>query len=520
MGAFYFLSKDMTLTEPNHIPTAEAISKTLRTFPVDVQRIYHRSFRSLDGLLYGVVRINHGKKLIVIGEKETLLKDPFIGKLYKHTPSLKICDLSIENTLVLMELFSFARPISILDYPATIGTGDRLGLATPGHIRAIRKFNVRPVLAQQSIRENSQTGRNFKEVIADAAWSVFQEDYREGYGADGDHLTSLNEVRLALDSGVSMITLDLSDSLNVKAFALSREAIEQRFEHEIDPEDAEVLLHLFLDKEFRFRGNHGDLIIRFSEEEVKRHVLLFHRAIDFSEEVYQMIHQRTGKKPLIGFEISIDELPLPTTPETHLFLIIALRYRGVRIDSLAPRFIGEFQKGIDYRGGATSFREQFYRHVLIGHHYGNYKLSIHSGSDKFSIFADIGEISHGKFHLKTAGTSWLEAIRLISLKDPSLYREVHQTALSSFEEASRHYRVTADLANIPFLNDLADSELSGLLNQEDTRQLLHITYGVLLKSNLRNRIFKTLLQYEEHYADLLDRHFENHLERLKIERRN
>lgn len=508
-----------TWAERNCIPLVDKITEILKAFPMEVQKIYSESFRSLDGLLYGIIRTNHGKKFIVIGEKGELFKDPFDGTFCEPPLSLKLCDLSPENTSALMELFPFTKPVSVLNDPATIGTGDRLGLATPGHIRAVRKFNVRPVLAQQSVRENNQTGRNFKEVIADAAWSVFQEGYQEGYGADGDHLKSLDEVRLALDAGVSMITLDLSEKLNLEVISLSKEAIERRFKEEIDPGDADVLLHLFLDKEFRFKGDRGDLILRFSEEEVRRHALLFHRAIDFSDEVYQLIQQRTGRKPLIDFEISIDEIPFPTSPETHLFLIIALRHRGVRINSLAPRFIGEFQKGTDYRGEIPSFREQFYRHILISQHYGNYKLSIHSGSDKFSIFPDVGEISQRKIHLKTAGTSWLEAVRLINLKDPSLYREMHHMALSSFEEASLYYHVTTDLSKIPALKTLGDSELPGLLDQEDARQLLHITYGFLLRSKLRNRIFQLLSQYEDDYASLLEKHLEKHLEYLGIERR-
>jgi len=509
----------MTLTESSRIPSFEEILKTLQAFPVDLQRVYPRSFSSMNGLLYGMIRTGDGKKLAIIGEKETLFKDPFHGKIFNHSPSLKVCDLSPENTLSLMELFPFTRPVSLLNYPLTIGTGDRLGLATPGHIRAVRKFRVRPVLAQQSIRENGQTGRNFKEVIADAAWSVFQENYCEGYGADGDHLKSLDEVRLALDAGVSMITLDLSEKLNFETFSIPREAIEQRFKEEIDPGDAKVLLHLFLDKEFTFRGPRGDLSIRFLEEEVKRNVLLFHQAIDFSEEVHQFLIQRTGRKHLIDFEISIDEIPFPTSPALHLFIMIALHHRGVRIDSLAPRFIGEFQKGIDYRGEVTSFTEQFYHHVLIAQHYGNYKLSIHSGSDKFSIFPHVGEIAGGKIHLKTAGTSWLEAVRLISLKDPFLYREMHRQALLTFGEASKHYQVTTDVCSIPQIEALSDLDLPDLLDQENARQLLHLTYGFLLKSELRDRIFKTLIHYEEDYGSLLDKHIEKHLEYLGAERR-
>lgn len=509
----------MASNEPNSTLPLEVISKHLQHTLMDFQRIYPQSFRPMNGLLYGMVRTSQGRKLVVMGEKELLLKDPFIGKIFADTPSLKICDPSRENTQSLMELFPFTKPVSVLHSSMTIGTGDRLGLATPGHLRAIRKFRVRPVLAQQSIRENSQTGRSFEEVIADAAWSVFQEDYQEGYGADGDHLKSLPEVNLALKAGVSMITLDLSEKLNLAALSAPGEAVKQRFKEEIDPGDAEVWLHLFLDKEFRLGESESDLLIRFSEEGVKRQVLLFHQAIDFSEEVYQLIQQHTGRRPLIDFEISIDEIPIPTPPETHLFLMIALRHRGVHIDALAPRFIGQFQKGIDYRGEMSSFLEQLRCHLLISRHYGDYKLSIHSGSDKFSIFRPIGEMSQGRIHLKTAGTSWLEAVRLISLKAPSLYRMIHQKALSSFHEASRYYPVTADLSQIPSLKDLADTELPDLLNQDDARQLLHITYGFILRSDLKDPVFKTLAFFEEEYASLLETHIQKHLDDLGAERR-
>ena len=87
---------------------------------------------------------------------------------------------------------------------------------------------------------------------------------------------------LALDAGVSMITLDLSEKLNLEALSMSHEMVDRKFKQEIDPGDAKVLLHLLLDKEFTFRGPMGDLSLRFSEEEVKRNVLLYYRAIDFS----------------------------------------------------------------------------------------------------------------------------------------------------------------------------------------------------------------------------------------------
>jgi hypothetical protein len=130
----------------------------------------------------------------------------------------------------------------------------------------------------------------------------------------------------------------------------------------------------------------------------------------------------------------------------------------------------------------------------------------------------MGELAKGNLHLKTAGTSWLEAVRLVAMVNPTLYREMHRFALKVFKDASRLYHVTTDLEQIPKLEGLSDQELSSLLDQDDSRQLLHITYGFLLnakdengKKLFRDRFFRTLTQYEEDYWSLLEKHIEKHL---------
>jgi hypothetical protein len=505
--------------------THQNLFQSLSGFPIDVRKIYNKSFTSRKGVNYGLIRTAEGKKLAVLGEKTPVLADPFKGKSYSNTSTLKVCDLSPGNAVVLMELFPFTKPVPLREHKTTIGTGDRLGVASPGHIRAVQKYGVRPVLAQQSVRENTQTGRSFEEVVSNAAWAVFQENYQDGYGADGDHLKSLQEIKNALDAAVSMITLDLSEKLYPKASHCPKDQLDRRFKEEIDKGDAEVLLHLFLDKEFGFKGQHGEFSIRFDEDSVKRNILLFHKAIDFTEEAYQFIFSRFGNRHVIDFEISVDETPFPTTPENHLFFIIALKHRGVEIDALAPRFIGEFQKAIDYLGNLEDFRRQFYQHVLIARDYGNYKISIHSGSDKFSAFPTMGKLAEGGLHLKTAGTSWLEAVRLIASLSPSLYREMHRWALSRFAEASKLYHVTTDLQRIPKLEGLRDEELPTLLDQDHSRQLLHITYGYLLNAKdgngnylFRDRLYQMLSQYEEDYWSFLEGHIGKHLDSLGVER--
>jgi hypothetical protein len=458
-----------------------------------------------------------------MGDKRDVLKDALNGNCHHQTSSLKVCDLSAENGGCLMTLFPYTRPVSLREYPMTLGTGDPLGLAAPGHIRAIKKFQAHPFLAQQSITENVQTGRDFAQVIQDPAWAVFQENYQGGYGADADDLKSLQDVKSALDAGASMVTIDLSQKIDHEVLERSKERINRKFREEIDTGDAEVIFHLFLDKEFSFTGPHGRFSIGFDEESIKRNTLLFYRSLDFAEEVYELIRSQTGNRPLVDFEICLDGMPSSTSAENHLFFALELSHRGVHIQSLAPRFIGASESGIDDSRDREAFRAQFYRHVLIAEDYGSYKISIRSGSDQFPLLPDMGELSKGSLHLKTVGTSWLEAIRLVALTNPSLYRQMHRFALSIFNQASRGYRVRTDLTQIPKLEDLRDQELPALLDQDESRQLLHISTGHLLNAKneagsslFKDQLYNTLTQFEEDYWSLAEKEIERHLSGLDV----
>ncbi len=462
--------------------------------------------------------------MAVLGERGAVFQDPFDGNCFHQTLSLKVCDLSAENTACLMSLFPYTKPVALKKYPTTIGTGDRLGVAGPGHIRAVRPYRARPVLAQQSVRENTQTGRDFPAVVRAAAWAVFQEDYRGGYGADGDHLKSLDQISGALRAGVSMITLDLSEQLYPKAFQLSREAADREFLQAVPAVERQALTRLLGGREFRFAGRRGEFAIRFDPEAIARNALLFRRALEFTEEACRRVSSTAGAEGPADFEISVDETPFATSPESHLFFVLLLKERGIGIDSLAPRFVGEFQKGIDYRGDTEAFRDHFYRHSVIARHNGDYKISVHSGSDKFSVFPHIGEMAEGGLHVKTSGTSWLEAVRLIALRTPSLYRNMHRFALGKFEEASRLYEVTTDIRRVPPLESLQDRDLPALLDRDDSRQLLHLTYGFLLnageegKSLFREGIDRALAGDEETYWALLEKHIGRHLDFLGVKR--
>ena len=146
---------------------------------------------------------------------------------------------------------------------------------------------------------------------------------------------------------------------------------------------------------------------------------------------------------------------------------------------------------------------------------------MHSGSDKFSIFPIVAKHTDKKFHIKTAGTNWLEAVKLVAIKEPKFYRELHTFALSAFERARKYYVVTTNIDNIPVLDTLSDYELPKLFGNNDARQLLHITYGEILQAKdengkhiYRDKFFDILKTHSATYAELLSAHIGKHLDML------
>ena len=187
------------------------------------------------------------------------------------------------------------------------------------------------------------------------------------------------------------------------------------------------------------------------------------------------------------------------------------------VATVAPRFCGEFQKGINYIGDPTQFERELAVHAAIARRF-QYKLSVHSGSNKLSVFPIIGRLSEGRFHVKTSGIYWLAAMRVVAATAPALYREIHAFALTAFPEATHHYRVTTDLSKIPALDTLRDGDLSFLFTQKDVCQLLHITYGQILgaknadgSSRFEDRLRRLWRENDVLYTETLDEYLTKHL---------
>jgi hypothetical protein len=477
-------------------------------------RIYPRSIHRAGDCLVMIAATDTEKFILGVSEKKNGMIAKFAGESFSGNGIYaRKSPFSEENAIQLRKFFQWTAPISLRKRKTTIGCGDRLGRATPGHISAIRKFEVSPVLAQQSMRELSLTGRTYANVVDDVSFLVFQEGFKDGFGGDGDHLKKIEDINSAIDAGMTMITLDLSDLMKPDAANWSRAQIEEAFAA-LPLQVSERIKETYFDRVVHA----GTFSFTVSPLDAKRCALIFVEAMDFAGEVSRHLRRRRGDE--FDLEISIDETICPTLPHDHFFIVNELAARNVDFVSIAPRFIGEFQKGIDYIGDLKSFREQFAKHCEIARAFGNYKISVHSGSDKFAVFPSVGEFTNGKFHLKTAGTSWLEAVNVIAIKNPALYRKIHQKALDSFVGAKKLYHVTTDISKIKNLNLSDDEGLPDYLDKNESRQLLHITYGsILAEPGIRDEFFAELHKNEKLYIEKLDEHFTRHLSELGIQRK-
>lgn len=475
---------------------------------LDGVKVYPRSFEQYEGVKLLMVKEGYTKYIVAVGA----------GSLYNdlqgdEKDGAKLCPLSHENRLVLNRYFDYTVPSAFGTQIATIGLGDRLGVASPGHINTVRNRNIRPILAQQSIRELSLTGRDYNQVVDAACFAAFQEGYKDGFGADGDHLKVESDIKMSLDLGFTMITLDCSEKIDNTIEGSSEASIEGKY-NALPAEVRNYYEGKYLDKSYKV----GEYTLQFDKLSVMKNVLIYGEAIKFMEHVYHTYIQKAGRA--VDFEISIDETATPTDPASHYLIANELYSNGLNIYSMAPRFCGEFQKGIDYVGDIVQFEKEMGVHAAIADHFG-YKLSIHSGSDKFSVFPIVAKYTKGRFHVKTAGTNWLEAVRTVAKVNPGLYRRMHAHALEHFEEATAYYHVTTDITAIKPLDQVADADLHTYMNDNNARQLIHITYGILLQAKnasggslFKEEFFHTLSDQEEAYEASLQSHIGKHLELL------
>jgi hypothetical protein len=476
-------------------------------------RIYSRSITVAQRTLFCLGRRN-GEKLLVVLSRGPLAREDFAGY---STPvaadglnlSLTVvpCTTACARTLRAILPFLAPRPLGLT---RSVGCGDRLGLATPGHVRAVRRFDVSPIFAQQSIRENARTGRTPQQVMDEAMWGVFQEGWRDGFGADADHLKSAADVDQCAAAGFTFYTFDPGEHVDNAANNATPKALQAMANalpwQELESASDDLLQRL---------GNRpidlGSFKVTLSAEELLRAAAKYGRAVAHTAKLYGHLAAVMNGRPF-ELEMSVDETETVTTLAEHIYIAHELRRLGVKWVSLAPRYVGTFEKGVDYIGDLARFESSFAQHVAVARAFGPYKLSLHSGSDKFAVYPIAARLAGGLVHLKTAGTSYLEALRAIAALDPALFREIVTFAITRYPVDRASYHVSADQTRVADVSTLSDKQLVSLLDEFHAREVLHVTFGSVLKDERFNgRFFAALRGNEETYYQLLEKHFIKHI---------
>ncbi len=261
-------------------------------------------------------------------------------------------------------------------------------------------------------------------------------------------------------------------------------------------------------------------------------------AVKEAAKIYRHIESKKGKNNFIT-EISMDEVSESQSPLELFFILSAVSAENIPVQTIAPKFSGRFNKGVDYEGDLDNFAREFEQDLMVIDEAvkkfnlpGNLKLSVHSGSDKFSIYPVMGELikKHEKgIHIKTAGTTWLEEMTGLALAGGEalgLAKKIYGEALIRFDELCGPYATVIDIdrAGLPGAGDVADwdgERFANALRHEpdhpeynpDMRQLVHVGYKIAAE---QGKMFTGML---EKYRDIIapqvtDNIYRRHFQRI------
>jgi hypothetical protein len=289
---------------------------------LDGLTIYPQSVVELDDTTYFLAR--HNQK----GDKHLGIQGDATG--FEGTPhssgEVLLCPLTTANAAALRSRLSWLKPVT-LGLQTSAGCGDRLGLATPGHLHALREApGIAPILAQQSMRENARTGRTPQQVMDEAMWGIFQEGWREPWGADADHLKTTDDIDLCVAAGYTFFTIDPGDHVDNEAHTAPLAVLQEKIQALPWPELAdspEKLHERYLNKRFEVE----DFAVEFNQTILARAAAKYGRAIAHTGQMYRHLAAQTNHFEL---EMSVDETETPTSIEEHYFIASELKRLGVK----------------------------------------------------------------------------------------------------------------------------------------------------------------------------------------------
>jgi hypothetical protein len=337
--------------------------------------------------------------------------------------------------------------------------------------------------------------------VDDAKRAVDAAGWDSPWGADADHLKTLEDIPPFVEAGYTFFTADPGEHVDNAADTDSMDVLRQKV----------AALNWDELSAFYLYQNGEQVWGQFAKspqgdaETLMRATVKYGKAIQHAVAMFQRLSEM---KDAFDFEVSVDETDAPTTPLEHFFIANELTRKAVRFTSLAPRFIGRFEKGVDYIGDLDELDAELAKHAAVTAHFGTYKLSLHSGSDKFSVYPLIGKHWGERIHVKTAGTSYLEALRVLAQCDPDLFLRIYSLGRERYETDRHSYHVSARLDLLPKTGDLPS-----LLDDFHAREILHVTFGSAL-AQFGAELKEALLKNETVYLEGLQAHLEKHLQLL------
>jgi hypothetical protein len=402
----------------------------------------------------------------------------------------------------------------------TLGVGDRFAHQAKAQLRACVQaagagVEVTPVW-NKSYREHGIVGSKPPSVLAAAELAVRELGWGKAFHVDADHIR-LDIVDEFIETS-DFYTLDVADSIGEPA----------------PDEDVRA-----------FVGRHPELIGRIeipgigepfetTQAEIERIARKFLKAVQDAGAIYRHVLSVKGEGNFIA-EVSMDETDTPQTPPELLVILAAIADERIPAQTVAPKFTGRFNKGVDYVGDVAQFEKEFNEDIAVISHAvktyelpANLKLSVHSGSDKFSIYEPIRRAlarTGAGIHVKTAGTTWLEEI--IGLAEAGgeglrLAKEIYQKALADIDALCAPYATVIDIdrSTLPTAEEVegwTSEQYVGALRHDQSnplynpslRQLLHVGYKVAAK--MGDRYLGLLRENEEVVGrnvteNLYDRH--------------
>ncbi len=405
----------------------------------------------------------------------------------------------------------------------SFGLGDRFLHQGRAQLQAILHaseagIEITPVW-NKSNREHKTVGTEPVSLRQEADAAVAALGYDGPYRLDADHI-NLATVEAFLDSH-DFFTIDVADAIGKPADGAAVDAFVQ-----------------YCGKYVGALEIPGAGSFDVTEETIRGVANTFLGAVKLAGDIYRHIANRRGADNLIP-EISMDETDAPQSPLEMFFILAAIAQAGVPIQTIAPKFTGRFNKGVDYVGDVDQFEKEFNDDLaaiaFAVAEFGlpaNLKLSVHSGSDKFSIYPAIKRAlkrTGAGLHVKTAGTTWLE--ELIGLAEAGgqglvIAKEVYASALSRRQELCAPYAtvIDVDVDRLPTADDVQawDSEkfVTSLRHDQahpnynpSFRQLLHVGYKVA--AEMGDRYYGALEEFETEVSrNVTDNLWQRHLQPL------